>query len=168
MRIPLWIWIMIGLSVLSWIIPDGIPGEEFLLPAIAIIGILLRLRNFRFYQNQFKQYQQQKGAGAAGGGSSQGSAGGSSQGGSSFYNRFRNWNAGFQQPQGSTAVKDPYEILDVKRGASMDELKRAHRNKLKMFHPDIIASKKLGPEYKEFFEEKTREINEAYKQLGGK
>jgi curved DNA-binding protein CbpA len=64
-------------------------------------------------------------------------------------------------------VVDPYDVLGVKRGASAEEIKKAHRDKLKLFHPDIIASKKLGPEYAEFFEQKTREINEAYKQLGG-
>jgi DnaJ-domain-containing protein 1 len=166
MRIPLWIWLIIGLSLLSWIIPDGIPGEEFILPAIAGISILLRLRNLRFYQNQFRQYRQQQAAG--GSGTSGSGAGGGSQSSSSFYSRFKNWNQGFQQPPGTGAAIDPYEVLGVSRNASSEDIKKAHREKLKLFHPDIIASKKLGPEYKDFFEEKTREINEAYKQLGGK
>jgi len=165
MRIPLWIWLIIGLSVLSWIIPDGIPGEEFLLPAIAVISILLRMRRWKFYQNQYRQYQQHAQSGA---GSSQAGSTGSSQSSSSFYSRFKNWNAGFQQPQNTVPGKDPCDILEVKRGASMDEIKKAYRAKLKKFHPDTVANLKLDSEYKQMFEEKTREIQKAYEQLGGK
>jgi len=172
MRLPFWFWIMMGLSLLSWIIPDGIPGEEFLLPALAIGGLLLRRALMKnFYQQQYQAYQQQK---SQSGGSWRG---GQSQSSSSFYNKFKNW-SGFggykqgayqQQTQssGTTLKKDPYEILGVKKGASMDEIKKAYREKLKKFHPDMVENLKLGPEYREMFEEKTREIQEAYKQLGG-
>jgi len=167
MRIPLWIWLIIGLSVISWIVPDGIPGEEFLLPAIAVISIFLR-RKFRrnFYQNQYRQYQQQHAQ--SGAGSSQAGSSSSSQSSSSFYSRFKNWNAGFQQPANTVPGKDPCDILEVKRGASMDEIKKAYRAKLKKFHPDTVANLKLDPEYKQMFEEKTRDIQKAYEQLGGK
>lgn len=165
MRIPFWIWIIIGLTAVSWILPDGIPGEEFALPAIAIAGLLLR-RLFRknFYQKQYQQYQQHQQAG----GKTSGSGSTQSQGSSSFYNRFRGWGSGFQQAQTVSPEKDPYEMLGVDRGAPMDEIKKAYRNKLKKFHPDIVANLKLGAEYREMFEEKTREIQRAYEQLGGK
>ena len=42
------------------------------------------------------------------------------------------------------------------------------RDKLKKFHPDIVENLKLGPEYREMFEEKTRDIQKAYEKLGGK
>jgi hypothetical protein len=185
MRIPLWIWIVIGLSVLSLIIPDPIPGEEYILPAIAIFGLLhlflRRLMMKNFYQQQYQQYQKQSagGPGSSGatgptgpGGSARpgGSAGSASGGGSagSFYSRFRNWSgAGFQQPQ-QPIGKDPYTILGINRGASIDEIKKAYRDKLKKFHPDVIENLKLGPEYREMFEEKTMEIQKAYESLGGK
>ncbi len=165
MRIPFWIWIIIGLTAVSWILPDGIPGEEFALPAIAIAGLLLR-RLFRknFYQKQYQQYQQHQQAG----GKTSGSGSTQSQGSSSFYNRFRGWGSGFQQAQTVSPEKDPYEMLGVDMGAPMDEIKKAYRNKLKKFHPDIVANLKLGAEYREMFEEKTREIQRAYEQLGGK
>jgi len=176
MGIPIWIWLIIGLSLLSWIIPDGIPGEEFILPAVAIIGLLLRRRLMRkHYQQQYQQYQQQQTAGAgAAGGAYGGGAGGSygpgsaGQSSSSFYSRFRNWGAGFQPPPGSGTAKDPHDILGVKRGASMDEIKKAYREQIKKYHPDKVESLRLGPEYRSMFEEKTMEIQKAYESLGGK
>ena len=78
MRIPFWIWIVIGLSVLSWIIPDGFPGEEFILPAIAVGGLLIRrLMTKNFYQQQYQQYQKQ--SGQAGSSGASGSAGASDE-----------------------------------------------------------------------------------------
>jgi len=178
MRVPFWIWIIIGLTLISWIVPDGIPGEEFLLPALAIGGLLLRRLFMRgFYQQQYQQYRQQYTSGT-GGAQSSGPYGSSGPAGSqgtsgSFYSRFKNWGsgsqgAGFGQTQASPLSKDPYTILGVMRGASMDEIKKAYREKLKKYHPDIVANLKLGDEYKEMFEEKTREIQLAYEQLGGR
>jgi hypothetical protein len=166
MRIPLWIWIILGLTAVSWIIPDGIPGEEFALPAIAIVSLLLRrLFMKNQYQQQYQQYQKQQaqGKGTAGGQSQTGS-----QGSSSFYNRFGGWGPGFQQAQPSPSIKNPYELLGIDKGASMEKIKKAYRDKLKKFHPDVVENLKLGSEYKEMFEEKTREIQKAFEQLGGK
>ena len=166
MRIPLWIWIILGLTAISWILPDGIPGEEFALPAIAVVSLLLRrLFMKNQYQQQYQQYrkQQTQSGGASGGQSRTGS-----QGSSSFYNRFQGWGSGFQQPQPQPSSKDPYELLGIDRGASMEKIKKAYRDKLKKFHPDVVENLKLGPEYKEMFEDKTREIQKAFEQLGGK
>ena len=166
MRIPLWIWIILGLTAISWIIPDGIPGEEFALPAIAIVSLLLRrLFMKNQYQQQYQQYQKQQtqGGGTAGGQSQTGS-----QSSSSFYNRFGGWGSGFQQAQSSPSIKDPYELLGIDKGASMEKIKKAYRDKLKKYHPDVVENLKLGPEYKEMFEDKTREIQKAFEQLGGK
>ena len=172
MRIPWWIWVIIALSVLSWILPDGIPGEEFILPAIAVGSLLLRRRLLKgFYQQQYQQYQTAgaQGTGAGSGTTYDSSGAGAGQSSSSFYNRFRGWGQGFQQPgQTQGMMKDPYEVLGVTKGASMDAIKKAYRGRLKKFHPDIVENLKLGPEYKEMFEEKTRDIHKAYQSLGGK
>ena len=166
MRIPLWIWIILGLTVLVWILPDGIPGSGFILPAIAIVSFLIRrLFMKNKYQQQYQKYQKQKaqGSGSAGGQSQTGS-----QGSSSFYNRFAGWGSGFQQAPPPPSMKDPYEMLGISKGASIEKIKKAYRDKLKRFHPDVVENLKLGPEYKEMFEEKTREIQKAFEQLGGK
>lgn len=52
--------------------------------------------------------------------------------------------------------KDYYKILDVERGASQEEVKKAFRKKAHEYHPD----KKTGDEAK------FKEINEAYQVLG--
>jgi DnaJ like chaperone protein len=187
MRIPFWIWIIIGLSLISWVVPDGIPGEEFILPALAVGSLLLRRVFMRgFYQQQYQQYQQRYSSGTGGAAGQYGPSGAGGAGGSagfgntsgpgsagSFYGGYRNWGggpqgAGFRQPQSPPLAKDPHAILGVAKGASMDEIKKAYREKLKKYHPDIVANLKLGEEYKEMFEEKTREIQLAYEQLGGR
>ncbi len=51
-------------------------------------------------------------------------------------------------------AKDYYSILGVPRNASLDEIKRAYRELVIKYHPDINKSKEA--------EEKMKEINEAY------
>jgi molecular chaperone DnaJ len=56
------------------------------------------------------------------------------------------------------AVKDYYEVLGLKRGAGVNEIKGAYRKLARKYHPD------LNPGNKEA-EEKFKEINEAYSVL---
>jgi hypothetical protein len=175
MRIPWWIWLLLGIGLINLIVPDPIPGIDeilpFLIPAIFFINLLRKGSMRNFYQQQYKQYQTAGAHGTgAGSGTTYGSAGaGAGQSSSSFYNRFRGWGQGFQQPgQTTETMKNPYEVLGIKKGASMDEIKKAYRGQLKKFHPDIVENLKLGPEYREMFEDKTREIHKAYQSLGGK
>ena len=58
-------------------------------------------------------------------------------------------------------MKNYYEILGVTFDATQDEIKKAYRDMMKKYHPD-----KHTEEDSEFYENKTKEINEAYEILG--
>ena len=55
-------------------------------------------------------------------------------------------------------AKDPYEVLGVARGASMDEVRKAYRELIKKYHPDQYK----GHPLEGVASEKTQEINAAY------
>lgn len=54
-------------------------------------------------------------------------------------------------------VRDPYQVLGLRPGASEAEIKRAYRELVKKYHPDRYRDNPLA----ELAEEKLREINEA-------
>ncbi|WP_461613712.1 J domain-containing protein [Clostridium sp. Marseille-QA1073] len=58
-------------------------------------------------------------------------------------------------------MRNPYEVLGVRQGASQDEIKKAYRELAKQYHPDQYVNNPL----KDLAEEKMREINDAYDAL---
>lgn len=58
-------------------------------------------------------------------------------------------------------MKNPYEILEIKEGASKEEIKRAYREMAKKYHPDQYGDNPL----RDLAEDKMRELNEAYDYL---
>lgn len=58
-------------------------------------------------------------------------------------------------------MRNPYEVLGVKEGASQDEIKQAYRELVKKYHPDRYVDNPL----RDLAEDKLREINEAYDYL---
>lgn len=58
-------------------------------------------------------------------------------------------------------MRNPYEVLGVRQGASLDEVRQAYRELAKKYHPDRYADNPL----RDLAEEKMREINEAYDYL---
>lgn len=58
-------------------------------------------------------------------------------------------------------MNNPYEILEIKEGASKEEIKKAYRELAKKYHPDQYGDNPL----KDLAEEKMRELNEAYDYL---
>ena len=51
--------------------------------------------------------------------------------------------------------------LDVSSTATVDEIRKAYKTQMKMYHPDKVAA--LGNELKELAERKSKDINIAYK-----
>lgn len=62
----------------------------------------------------------------------------------------------------STELDWAYEVLGVKPGVSDRELKTAHRDLAKVWHPDRFGH---DPRLQQKAQEKLKEINEAYEQL---
>ncbi len=55
-------------------------------------------------------------------------------------------------------VEDPYRVLGLSRDATRDEIKKAYRQKAKLYHPDLHPDDPQAAE-------KMNEINEAYDML---
>jgi len=53
-----------------------------------------------------------------------------------------------------------YDVLGLERGATLQEVKAAFREKAKLYHPDKVSH--LGPELQSVAEERFKAINEAY------
>jgi hypothetical protein len=60
-------------------------------------------------------------------------------------------------------IAPAYEILGLKHGASLKEVKTAYHRMAQMYHPDKVAS--LAPEFRELAENRMKEINAAYEEL---
>jgi preprotein translocase subunit Sec63 len=68
-----------------------------------------------------------------------------------------------QRPLPRRKSLDPYEVLEISRTASDDEIQEAYRNQLSKYHPDKVAH--LGKDLQDLASEKTNEIIKAYKML---
>jgi len=53
-----------------------------------------------------------------------------------------------------------YEVLGLKYGASVNDIKDAYKKLISQYHPDKVAN--LGPELQSLAQKKTQDINEAY------
>lgn len=62
---------------------------------------------------------------------------------------------------GEGNMKNPYEVLGIKEGASEEEIRRAYKDLVRKYHPDKYANNPLS----DLAEEKMKEINEAYNYL---
>lgn len=58
---------------------------------------------------------------------------------------------------------DPYEILELEKSATKEEVNRQYRKLLALYHPDKVSH--LGEELKKLAMEKTISIKEAYEKI---
>lgn len=58
-------------------------------------------------------------------------------------------------------MRNPYEVLEIRDGASEEEIKAAYKRLVRKYHPDQYANNPLS----DLAEEKLKEINEAYDYL---
>lgn len=68
-------------------------------------------------------------------------------------------------PEGDSSSSrwDPYQILEIERGASQATVKQAFRQLAGKYHPDKVQY--LGDEFKALAEERFKEIQRAYEEL---
>ena len=74
-----------------------------------------------------------------------------------FYNSYKNTS--------NVSQKDPYEILQLPKNASFDEVKKKYRELVKKYHPDILMGRGESEEIIEKSTRKLQEINEAYETI---
>lgn len=60
-------------------------------------------------------------------------------------------------------MRNPYEVLELREGASQDDIKAAYKRLVKKYHPDQYANNPLS----DLAQEKLKEINQAYDKLRG-
>lgn len=58
-------------------------------------------------------------------------------------------------------INNPYEILEVSKNASNDEIKKAYRELSRKYHPDSYVDNPLA----DLAEEKFKQVQEAYQQI---
>lgn len=69
----------------------------------------------------------------------------------------------FSDGPGGNRLTDPYEVLGLFAGASMDQVKKAHRKLAKQYHPDRFAT---APEpERQRAEQRMVLVNAAYAEL---
>ena len=68
-------------------------------------------------------------------------------------------------PPGAQALRESYEVLDVKPAASDAEVKRAYRRQMSQNHPDKLLSRGLPESMLELAKEKTQAIQAAYERI---
>lgn len=58
---------------------------------------------------------------------------------------------------------EPYNVLGIDYGASLEEVKNAYRKKMHSCHPDKVSE--MAPEIKKLAEDMAKKINQAYKKI---
>ena len=152
----MWTMLLIILGVLYIlspydILPDLLIGWGWLDDAV-ILGFLLRyFYNRKKKRDAFQKYYQNSNNTGNGGHRTAG------------HDQSRR-----QGPEGNSSAGpwDPYQILEIERGASQETIKQAFRKLAGRYHPDKVEY--LGDEFKTLAERRFKEIQRAYEELRSK
>jgi DnaJ like chaperone protein len=149
----MWKIILIGLALLYILnpfdlLPDMIIGWGWI-DDLIIMGFLWRYLHFLKKRRQFQSYRQ-NGSNA----SNQKNQRKAYGNGSTHTN---------PNMQDSSDVRSAYEVLEIERGSSREEIKRAYRQLAGKYHPDKVEH--LGDEFKKLAEKRFKEIQQAYQEL---
>ena len=149
----MWTILLIILAVLYIISPYDIVPDLLIgwgwLDDMVILGFLLRyFHNLKKKREAFRKYNQH--------GKNADTAGNRTTGN----NQSRTRTA---QENSSSGHWDPYQILEIERGASQEKIKHAFRKLAGKYHPDKVEY--LGEEFKALAEQRFKEIQRAYEEL---
>ena len=78
----------------------------------------------------------------------------------------QHWRDSGYSSESSQRSKDPYEVLQISRDASQEEIRAAYKDLAGKYHPDKVLH--LGEEFQTMAEERFKEIQEAYQELSSK
>jgi DnaJ-domain-containing protein 1 len=70
-----------------------------------------------------------------------------------------------EKPSPKTQAENGIEVLQLSPNATMDQIRKAYLSAIKQYHPDNFAG--FSPEFRQLAEEKSKQINLAYKKLTG-
>lgn len=74
--------------------------------------------------------------------------------------KWKNYNHSYKNNIESLKIKTPYELLGVSENSTKEEIKKAFRNRIKLYHPDG-----RDPFMIKYCEEVTKLLNSAMEQL---
>ncbi|MGD8291294.1 MAG: DnaJ domain-containing protein [Desulfobacterales bacterium] len=149
----MWKIILIGLALLYILnpfdlLPDMIFGWGWI-DDLIIMGFLWRYLHFLKKRRHFQNYRQ-NGSNASNQKNQR----------KAYGNGSTHTNTNTQDP---SDVRSAYEILEIERGSSREEIKRAYRQLAGKYHPDKVEH--LGDEFKKLAEKRFKEIQQAYQEL---
>lgn len=83
------------------------------------------------------------------------------------YHQYQNYQRHYQQPfqQPQQQLNEAYELLEISKNATDDEVKRAYRVLMSKNHPDKLIAKGVPPEMIKLATQKTQQIKQAYEQI---
>ncbi len=82
-----------------------------------------------------------------------------------YHKIFDEFEAMAQQPTPTTSLDDAYKTLGVLPSDSLDDIKKAYKQLVRQYHPDIIKAQGKNDSYIKQATIKTQEINSAYETI---